>query len=158
MKAGLFAFFALILLAAPAFAVQPDEILPDAQLEQRARRLSADLRCLVCQNQSIDDSDATLAKDLRVLVRERLKAGDTDEQIHAFLVARYGNFILLKPPMEWDTLLLWLSPFVFLGLGAAAIVSSSRRKRRESPVAPLSREEDATLQALLAEPEKNSRN
>jgi cytochrome c-type biogenesis protein CcmH len=148
-----FAFLALLVvapgLAAPAFAVQPDEILSDAQLEQRARKISAGLRCLVCQNQSIDDSDATLAKDLRVLVREHLQAGDSDEQIRAYLVARYGNFILLKPPFAWDTALLWLSPFVLLALGGAAILSHSRGKRAEKPAAPLSAEESEKLKSLL---------
>jgi cytochrome c-type biogenesis protein CcmH len=153
MRLKVFAFLALLLLApgvaAPAFAVQPDEILSDVRLEQRARKISAGLRCLVCQNQSIDDSDATLAKDLRVLVREHLQAGDTDEQIRAYLVARYGNFILLKPPFAWDTALLWISPFVLLALGAAAILSSSRSKRGEKPAAPLSADESAKLKSLL---------
>lgn len=155
MKARLFAFLALLLLsalAAPAFAVQPDEILPDPQLEQRARNISADLRCLVCQNQSIDDSNATLAKDLRILVREHLKAGESDEQIRAYLVARYGNFILLKPPFAWDTLLLWLSPFVLLALGGWAVWGSSRTRRAEAAPAPLSTEESAKLSALLSGP------
>jgi cytochrome c-type biogenesis protein CcmH len=150
MKARLFAFCALLALSAPAFAVQPDEILPDAKLEERARNISADLRCLVCQNQSIDDSDASLAKDLRLLVRERLKAGDSDPQVKEFLVARYGNFILLKPPFEWDTLLLWLSPFAILGLGAAAMFAA-RRKGEDKPAAPLSDEEDARLKSLLGQ-------
>jgi cytochrome c-type biogenesis protein CcmH len=150
MKARYFAFCALLALSAPAFAVQPDEILPDAKLEQRARNISADLRCLVCQNQSIDDSDAPLAKDLRLLVRERLKAGDTDPQVNDFLVARYGNFILLKPPFEWDTLLLWLSPFAILALGAAAVLAA-RRKGEDKQAAPLSDEENARLKSLLGQ-------
>jgi cytochrome c-type biogenesis protein CcmH len=150
MRARLFAIGALLALSAPAFAVQPDEILPDAKLEQRARNISANLRCLVCQNQSIDDSDASLAKDLRLLVRERLKAGDSDPQVKEFLVARYGNFILLKPPFEWDTLLLWLSPFAILGLGAAAMFAA-RRKGEDKPAAPLSEEEDARLKSLLGQ-------
>ncbi|HUO54195.1 MAG TPA: cytochrome c-type biogenesis protein [Rhodoblastus sp.] len=150
MKARLLALFALLLLATPALAVQPDEILPDAKLEQRARHISASLRCLVCQNQSIDDSDASLAKDLRILVRDRLKAGDTDQQVKEYLVARYGNFILLKPPFEWDTLLLWLSPFAVLALGAATILAR-RRKAEEKPAAPLSEEETARLNSLLGD-------
>ena len=153
MGLRVFAFLALLALApgavAPAFAVQPDEILSDTKLEQRARNISAGLRCLVCQNQSIDDSDATLAKDLRVLVREHLQAGDSDEQIRAYLVARYGNFILLKPPFGWDTALLWISPFVLLALGGAAILGFSRNKRAEKPAAPLSAEEDSKLKSLL---------
>src|ERR1041384_1887939 len=95
----------------PALAVQPDEILKDAALEPRARTLSQELRCMVCQNQSIDDSDAPLAKDLRVLVRERLTAGDSDRQVIDFLVTRYGEFVLLKPRFSMHTLLLWLAPF-----------------------------------------------
>jgi cytochrome c-type biogenesis protein CcmH len=150
MKARLFALLAVFLLASPAWAVQPDEILPDAKLEQRARKISADLRCLVCQNQSIDDSDASLAKDLRILVREHLKAGESDTQIRDFLVARYGNFILLKPPFAWDTWLLWLTPFALLGLGAFAIWTSSRAKSAEAAPAPLSKEESEELKALLA--------
>jgi cytochrome c-type biogenesis protein CcmH len=152
MKARFLALLALfmLVLAAPAFAVQPDEILPDAQLEQRARKISADLRCLVCQNQSIDDSDATLAKDLRILVREHLKAGESDSAIRDYLVARYGNFILLKPPFVWDTWLLWLTPFALLALGVLAIWTSSRVKSAEAAPAPLSNEESEELKALLA--------
>jgi len=153
MRMRFFGALALILLALaggnPARAVQPDEILPDAKLEQRARKISADLRCLVCQNQSIDDSDASLAKDLRILVREHLTAGESDEQIRAFLVARYGNFILLKPPFEWDTALLWVSPFLLLALGGAAIVGFSRTRRAEKPSAPLSADEENRLKNLL---------
>ena len=154
MKARLFAFLALFMLAfvvsGPASAVQPDEILPDAKLEQRARKISADLRCLVCQNQSIDDSDASLAKDLRILVREHLKAGESDSAIREFLVARYGNFILLKPPFAWDTWLLWLTPFALLALGALAMWTSSRAKSEEAAPAPLSKEESEELKTLLA--------
>src|SRR3954471_15999273 len=98
------------LLAAPAFAVQPDEILPDAKLEARARDLSRELRCMVCQNQSIDDSDAPLARDLRLLVRERLTAGDSDQQVLDFLTVRYGPFVLLKPPLTSRTVVLWVTP------------------------------------------------
>src|ERR1043165_3733402 len=106
--------------ATPAFAVTPDEILPDPQLEARARALSHELRCMVCQNQSIDESDAPLAHDLRVLVRERLKAGDSDSQVIDFLVARYGEFVLLKPRFEWHTAPLWLAPGVLLLIGRLA--------------------------------------
>src|ERR1041384_2228387 len=97
-----------------ALAVQPDEILADPALELRARELSRELRCMVCQNQSIDDSDAPLARDLRLLVRERLKAGDSDRQVLDFLTARYGQFVLLKPRLAWDTAVLWLAPLVVL--------------------------------------------
>jgi len=105
---------ALALAAQPAFAFEPDEILPDAAMEQRARELSLGLRCLVCQNQSIDDSHAPLARDLRLLVRERIKAGDSDDAVLDFVVARYGDFVLLKPPMRGSTLILWLTPVVVL--------------------------------------------
>jgi cytochrome c-type biogenesis protein CcmH len=114
----------------PAAAVEPDEILSDANLEARARSISAGLRCLVCQNQSIDDSDAPLAKDLRVLIRQRLQAGDSDRAAIDFVVARYGQFVLLKPPFEAKTLLLWLAPFAALAFGA--IVMLRRRKAAET--------------------------
>lgn len=136
-----------------AFAVEPDEILPDARLEARARAISADLRCLVCQNQSIDDSNAPLARDLRLLVRERLKDGDTDAQVHQYVVARYGDFVLLKPPFRMSTLLLWLAPLLALLIAAFAV----RRMFAAAPAGPsaaptsrLSQEEEAALQALLA--------
>jgi cytochrome c-type biogenesis protein CcmH len=112
-----------------ARAVQPDEILPDPKLEARARDLSAQLRCMVCQNQSIDDSNAELARDLRVLVRERLKAGDSDDAIRAYLVQRYGDFILLKPPFKAETLALWGAPLVILLAGGVAIFLGARRRR-----------------------------
>ena len=121
-------------LSAPAMAVQPDEILKDPALEARARALSQELRCMVCQNQSIDDSDAPLAKDLRVLVRERLTAGDSDNQVIDFLVARYGEFVLLKPRVSRHTLLLWLAPFAVVLLGGLSlIVFLRRRSPKESP-------------------------
>lgn len=127
------AIFALLLaLSAPAFAVQPDEVLRDPRLEARARALSQHLRCMVCQNQSIDDSDAPLARDLRLLVRERLSAGDSDGQVIDFLVSRYGEFVLLKPRFEWHTAALWLLPPVILLAGAIAVFLSTRRR----PVAP----------------------
>src|SRR5262245_42703444 len=118
-----------LVASAGALAVQPDEILPDATLEARARGLSKELRCMVCQNQSIDDSDAPLARDLRVLVRERLQAGDTDHEVIDFLVARYGEFVLLKPRFSPHTALLWLSPAVLLLIGAFALFMAFRRSR-----------------------------
>jgi cytochrome c-type biogenesis protein CcmH len=118
---------ALIVAVGPAFAVQPDEVLPNAQLEGRARALSRELRCMVCQNQSIDDSDAPLARDLRILVRERLVAGDSDDQVIDFLVQRYGEFVLLRPRWHWQTALLWLTPIVVLLLGAATLGFAWRR-------------------------------
>lgn len=131
-------------------AVQPDEILKDATLEHRARDISAGLRCLVCQNQSIDDSDAPLAKDLRLLVRERLTAGDTNEQVVDYVVARYGEFVLLKPPFNSTTLLLWISPLVVLLFGIW-LGQKTLRSRRAAEVseAPLSADEKARLEALL---------
>ena len=134
-----------------ARAVEPDEILPDPVLEARARAISAGLRCMVCQNESIDDSEADLAKDLRILVRERLKAGDSDDQIRAYLVQRYGDFILLKPPFEWATLLLWLGPALVLVLGAGASYVAARRKAADSAAAPaeLSEAEKQRLAAIL---------
>ena len=109
-------------------AVQPDEILPDPKLEARARDLSAQLRCMVCQNQSIDNSNADLARDLRLLVRERLKAGDSDDEIRAYLVQRYGDFILLKPPVKPETLVLWGAPIIVLLVGGVAIFLNARRR------------------------------
>jgi cytochrome c-type biogenesis protein CcmH len=130
----------------PALAVQPDEILKDQALEVRARALSRELRCMVCQNQSIDDSDAPLAHDLRVLVRERLTAGDTDPQVIDFLAARYGEFVLLKPRFAWHNLVLWLTPVAALIAGAIAMFAAVRR-RRAVPLAaaPLSADEERRL-------------
>ena len=143
------AIFALLFaLTAPAFAVQPDEVLKEPQLEARARALSQHLRCMVCQNQSIDDSDAPLARDLRLLVRERLSAGDSDGQVIDFLVSRYGEFVLLKPRFEWHTAALWLLPPVILLAGAIAVFVSTRRR----PVAAdpaLSEAERAKLSEIL---------
>jgi cytochrome c-type biogenesis protein CcmH len=135
--------FALVLAAPAARAVQPDEIMPDPALEARARDLSSELRCLVCQNQSIDDSDASLAKDIRVLIRQRIAKGESNAQVRDFLVSRYGNFILLKPPLEPETLLLWLSAPLTLGLGAFAIARASRRAPAVTP--DLSPEEERRL-------------
>ncbi|MEW9306219.1 cytochrome c-type biogenesis protein [Labrys neptuniae] len=136
------------LMVLPALAVQPDEVLPDPALEARARALSAQLRCMVCQNESIDDSNASLAKDLRILVRERLKAGDSDAEVKDFLVARYGDFILLKPPLEWRTLALWSGPPALLLLGGIAIFLSTRRRHAAAP-APLSSDEQARVDDIL---------
>jgi cytochrome c-type biogenesis protein CcmH len=148
------ATFALALAAlgavATAHAVQPDEMLPDPKLETRARDLSAGLRCMVCQNQSIDDSDATLAHDIRVLIRERLAKGESDEVIKAFLVSRYGDFILLKPPLKMNTLLLWGGPPLILLLGAASLLAGVRRRGGSnlSP-SPLTAAEERRVAALL---------
>jgi len=138
----------LALLASPALAVQPDEVLKDPMLESRARALSQELRCMVCQNQSIDDSDAPLAKDLRVLVRERLSAGDSDTQVIDFLVARYGEFVLLKPRLSAHTLLLWLAPFAVLLIAAFAFIAARRRTAAATPDR-LTPDEEARINALL---------
>ena len=141
---------ALLLLfqSVTAQAVQVDEILQNPAQEHRARELSAQWRCLVCQNQSIDDSDAPLARDLRLLVRERLTAGDTDEAVKAYLVDRYGEFILLRPTFSPKTYILWFFPILFLGLGV--VVLAFQRRRQELSVVPaMSVEEAASLQRIL---------
>ena len=141
--------FLLIAAASPAHAVRPDEMLADPVLEARAREISRELRCLVCRNQSIDDSDADLAHDLRVLVRERLKSGDSNEQTIGFVRARYGDFVLLRPPFAIGTALLWGGPLLVLLLGAFAVARLYRR--RDVPVPPLSAEERQRLSAVLKE-------
>jgi len=144
----------LCFVGTPALAVQPDEILTDPALETRARDLSRELRCMVCQNQSIDDSDAPLARDLRLLVRDRLKAGDSDRQVLDFLTARYGQFVLLKPRFGWDTALLWLAPVAVLLLGIMGFVPLLRRRNRTAGNAdepPLSEAEQARVTELLGE-------
>jgi len=119
-----------VVVATPAVAVQPDEMLGNPALETRARSLSRELRCMVCQNQSIDDSDAPLARDLRILVRERLTAGDSDRQVLDFLTARYGDFVLLNPLVITGTILLWILPALLLLGGALALFGAARRQRR----------------------------
>lgn len=137
-------------LALPAFAVNPDEMLSDPALEARARTISEGLRCLVCQNESIDDSDADLAHEIRVLVRERLKAGDTDDQVRQYLVARYGEFVLLKPVFAWHTLILWIAAPGILIIGGVVLIVASRRRRRAlaAPAGELSPEEQRALAEL----------
>jgi cytochrome c-type biogenesis protein CcmH len=149
MKRALLAL--ALALAVPAAAVMPDEMLQDPAQEQRARALSKDLRCVVCQNQSIDDSDAPLARDLRVLVREQIAAGKTDVQVRDYVVERYGNFVLLKPPVEGDTLLLWAGPFAVLLFGGAGLLWWQRRKSSAvmgAAAAPLSDAERIELDRL----------
>jgi cytochrome c-type biogenesis protein CcmH len=148
----------LLLLSTPALAVtSPAEMLKDPAQEARARELSRELRCLVCQNQSIDDSDADLARDLRRIVRERIAAGDSDEAILSYLVDRYGQFVLLRPPLEPATWLLWLGPAAVLLLGAGLLVAFYRSRGREPPApAELSADEQRRLDRLLAEPESGS--
>ncbi|HKB23239.1 MAG TPA: cytochrome c-type biogenesis protein [Methyloceanibacter sp.] len=152
-RSPLVLFLAMGLLAAlPAHAVEPDEVLQDPALEARAREISEGLRCLVCQNQSIDDSGAPLAKDLRLLVRERLKAGDSNQQIVDFIVARYGEFVLLKPRFEALTLVLWLAtPAVFLAAILIIALAFRRRRAEAQNPAPLSIAEKRRLKRLLGE-------
>ena len=133
-----------------AWAVNPDEVLADPVLEKRARDLSAGLRCMVCQNQSIDDSDADLARDLRLLVRERLVQGDSDEQVIDFLVSRYGEFVLLKPRLDKQTIILWSFPVIILIIGISTIWFSRRKAGSTQPqIVPLNDEEKQRLQNLL---------
>jgi cytochrome c-type biogenesis protein CcmH len=145
---------ALALLAPGiSLAVQPDEILKDPVLEARARALSRELRCMVCQNQSIDDSEAPLARDLRILVRQRLEAGDGDKQVLDFLVARYGDFVLLKPPFHRDTLLLWgLTPLALIAGAIGLFVMARRRKTAVLEPTALSPEEQRKITALVGPP------
>ena len=151
----LFGFVFLIFLFTPAHAVEPGEILKDPALEARARTISQELRCVVCQNQSIDDSNAPLAHDLRVIVRERLTAGDTDSQVLAFVESRYGEFVLLRPRFKLQTLLLWLTPLLLLG-GAAIFLMRARARAPASIAAPLSADEQRRLDELLA-PDRSDR-
>ena len=140
----------LATLGGSALAVQPDEILKDPALEARARTLSQELRCMVCQNQSIDDSDAPLARDLRLLVRERLTQGDSDSQVLDFLVSRYGQFVLLKPRLELQTILLWGVPPAALIAGMIGLLITARRRRNLAvDAAPLKPEEQQRLSALM---------
>ncbi|HTV36953.1 MAG TPA: cytochrome c-type biogenesis protein [Xanthobacteraceae bacterium] len=141
-----------LLATAPSFAVEPDEMLSNPALEARARAISEELRCMVCQNESIDESQAPLAHDLRVLVRQRIMAGDSDQQIINFLVSRYGEFVLLKPPLSWNTLALWGAPPALLLFGIAMIVAVERRRRAARPAAEaaeLSATEEARLSQIL---------
>ncbi len=140
----------LLALSWTASAVEPDEMLADAALEARARTLTQELRCVVCQNQSVDDSDAPLAHDIRVLVRERIKAGDSDDEARAFIVARYGKYVLLRPPLEGDTLILWFTPFAVVALGALAAWAYMSGLARQPPsAAPLSATEEESVRRKL---------
>ena len=152
LLAALLALSALSPAITPALAVQPDEVLQDPALESRARAISQELRCLVCQNQSIDDSNAPLARDLRVLVRDRLKAGDSDDKVMEFVTDRYGDYVLLRPPFKATTLVLWIGPFAVLLLGAAGTFLFLRGRRgvpADADTAPLSADERRRLDALL---------
>jgi len=154
MNRILIALMLFLALLSPTFAVTPDEVLSDPVLEQRARSISAGLRCLVCQNQSIDDSDADLAKDLRIVVRERLLAGDADSEVIEFVVARYGEFVLLKPTFAGHNLVLWLTAPILFVIGALGLMSVLR-KRQANPVA-LTAKEEAALADLLQSEEKDN--
>lgn len=149
MRLAFLAFVLSLTFVMPAFAISdPAEALPDARQEARAVAIGQQLRCLVCQNESIEDSGADLARDLRRIVRQQVAAGKTDRQVTAWLVARYGNFVRLRPPFEWSTVLLWGSPVLALAVGAGAVLAS-RSRRTVPPAAPLSPSEQARLQSLL---------
>jgi cytochrome c-type biogenesis protein CcmH len=147
-RSALVAVMLGILTAGPAFAVQPDEVLANAALEARARTISEELRCMVCQNQSIDDSDADLARDLRVLVRERLTAGDSNSEVIDFVVSRYGEFVLLKPRFSLRNALLWGTPLILLAAGGIVILLGARSRKR-GEAATLSAQESAELDEIL---------
>jgi cytochrome c-type biogenesis protein CcmH len=151
---ALFLFHTLIAVSGPSLAVEPSEVLADPALETRARSLSQHLRCVVCQNQSIDDSNAPLARDLRLIVRERLSAGDTDSAALDYIVARYGNFVLLKPPVQINTLLLWFGPCIIFALALLAYWTLVRRRPQPGAgeaAASLTAAEREQLQSILKE-------
>ena len=145
----------LLLVPFPAGAVQPDEMLDDPALEARARVISQNLRCLVCQNQSIDDSNADLARDLRVIVRQRLEAGDSNEEVFQFVVDRYGEYVLLTPPVRGSTYALWFGPIVILLIAAGALLFAARRRRGQPAATGLTAEEQDRLSGLLDDKREN---
>ncbi len=145
----LIALLFFVATSSVVLAVQPDETLKDPALEARARNLSRELRCMVCQNQSIDDSEAPLARDLRLLVRERLTKGESDKQVLDFLVARYGEFVLLKPRLEWHTLFLWGLPPAVLIAGIIGLLMLARRRNTDLEPVPLTAEEQRKLSTLV---------
>ncbi len=151
----LLSFMLLVLSFSPALAVEPSEILDDPVLEQRAREISKGLRCVVCQNQSIDDSNAQLARDMRVLVRERLVAGDSNQDVKDYMVSRYGDFVLLKPPLKQATYVLWFGPVLIIGIGVLALIFFYRRRESgpaealETAATQLSEKERRRLDALM---------
>jgi len=148
LRSGLVALALLLMQSLSGFAVTPGEVLPDPALEARARQISAELRCMICQNQSIDDSDAELARDLRLVVRQRLVAGDTDEEVIAFVVSRYGEFVLLKPLFNWRNALLWGTPVLLLLAGGAYMLVAARKRAGAEPKA-LSDAERKALEDML---------
>ena len=141
----------LAVIAAAALAVEPGEVLKDPALEARARTLSSEIRCLVCQNQSIDESNADLARDMRRLVRERLRAGDSDRAIRDYLIKRYGDFVMLRPPVKRSTWLLWFGPGLVLLIAAGVMIVYFRNRRRTPSMDALDKDEQARLDVLLAE-------
>jgi cytochrome c-type biogenesis protein CcmH len=149
-RSVLAALLLALAVAAPACAIEPQEQLTDPALEARARTLGQELRCLVCQNESIDDSNADLARDLRTIVRERLTAGDSDQQVLGFVTARYGDYVLLRPPVRAGTVVLWFGPVVLL-VAAITAMTLRRRRRAKAEPAPLSSEEDRRFARLLDE-------
>lgn len=154
MRRVLWLVLALLLAPQAAHAVSsPADMLPDPALESRARALGKELRCMVCQNQSIEDSEVGLARDLRLIVRERISAGDSDAQVKAFLHARYGDFVLMKPPFAWSTAALWATPFVAVLAGLGLIVSMRRRSAAVAAAPPLSEDERRQLAALGLTPD-----
>jgi cytochrome c-type biogenesis protein CcmH len=146
MRRLLISVFAL--LSGAAAAIEPDEILADPALEARARALSREIRCVVCQSESIDDSNAPLARDLRVIIRERISAGDSDREVTSFLVERYGDYVLLKPPVQTNTLALWFAPAAAGALAAGGAFFFLRKRREAARAAPLTPEEQAALAKL----------
>ena len=141
----------VLLAATPSWAVEPDEMLADPAQEARARAVGQELRCLVCQNQAIDDSNAPLARDLRILVRERIKAGDSNAQVMDFVVARYGEYVRLRPPMRFETYLLWFGPALVLAVAIGALLLALRRRRAAPSTAPLDADERARLDKILGD-------
>ncbi|MEZ2129022.1 MULTISPECIES: cytochrome c-type biogenesis protein CcmH [unclassified Sinorhizobium] len=150
MMRRLLLVLSVLLAAVPAMAVNPDEMLADPKLEARARALSAELRCMVCQNQSIDDSNAELARDLRLLVRQRITDGDSDQQVLDYIVSRYGEFVLLKPRLTAETALLWGTPIVLIAAAGIAVIAFIRRRRDKPTGSRLTPEEQARLDEVLS--------
>jgi cytochrome c-type biogenesis protein CcmH len=151
------AAIALLGAGGSAWAIRPDEMLSNPKLESRARNIDKELRCLVCQNESSDDSNADLAHDLRVLVRQRVVAGDSDAQVKQYIVARYGNYVLLKPPFDAETYLLWFGPLVLLAGGVGVATVFYRRTARTSEAGPLSTEEHQRLAALMGDTDSKNK-
>ncbi|MDV7339653.1 cytochrome c-type biogenesis protein [Terasakiella sp. A23] len=155
MKQLMLFIAAAMIYSSPVLAVEPDEVMDDPTLEARAREVSKDLRCVVCQNQSIDDSNSQLAKSMRILVRKRIAEGATNQEVKDYLVSRYGDFVLLKPPVKTKTMILWFGPAIMILIGLAGITFYYRRRSKETVettgAAPLSADEKARLEALLKE-------